>query len=121
MNEFDVGDRVVCNAPGSWVHGKAGVVLAVNVTSSDGITGYQLRIDGSDGYTVVPWNQLAAELDPRETASRQAADLVEQAANLVREAAIKLSGTGWGGHLGDTASDLFVIARGVRDFDPTSD
>ena len=60
MSEFDVGDRLICNAPGSWVHDRVGTVEAVNVQSSDGILGYRLKIDGANGYTVVPPEEVAA-------------------------------------------------------------
>jgi hypothetical protein len=49
--------RVVMRDPGSWVDGREGTVLALNVTSPDGIRGHSLRVDGV-GVTVVPPGQL---------------------------------------------------------------
>ena len=53
---FQIGDRVVCRLPGSWVDGKTGVVGALDVEASDGITGH--RIDFPSGYSVVPPEEL---------------------------------------------------------------
>lgn len=47
-----VGDRVKCKEPGSWVDGREGVVLRLNVTSSDNIEGHLLQM--AEGVTVVP-------------------------------------------------------------------
>lgn len=120
VSEFDIGDRVVCNAPGSWVHGKTATVEALDVASTDGINGHRLKVDGTSGYTVVPPAEMAAIPD-LAAAHNQAADLVGQAAELVRRAAIVLSGTAWSSILSDVASDLRTNERDVRDYDSTSD
>lgn len=52
-----IGDRVLCNCPGSWVDGKTGTVTAVDVLSPDGIRGCQLCMDGGE-VTVVPPSEL---------------------------------------------------------------
>lgn len=44
---FKVGDRVKCSLPGSWTDGKIGIVIRLNVTSSDGVHGHQLQMANS--------------------------------------------------------------------------
>jgi hypothetical protein len=119
MSEFDVGDRVVCNSPGSWVHDKQGTVQAVDVLSPDNIRGYQLRIEGH-GITVVPPAEVSAVPDVA-AAHRAAAEKITQAADLIRQAAITLSGTAWSGELSNEASDLHDLSRRVANYDHTSD
>ena len=46
MEDFQVGDIVVCDCPGSWTHGKTGTIVRLNVVSSDEIRGHQLQMDG---------------------------------------------------------------------------
>ncbi len=120
MSEFDVGDRLKCNSPGSWVHGRIGTVLAVDVESSDGIRGYSLAIDGANGYTVLSPAEVGAIPD-LAAVHRECGDLIEQAAHLIRQAAIKLSGLPWSGMLSSETSELHELARRVRDYDPTGD
>jgi len=43
-----IGDRVKCNEPGSWLHGLEAEVYALDVTSSDDITGCGLQFQDSD-------------------------------------------------------------------------
>ena len=47
-----LGDRVLCQCAGSWVDRKVGTITALDVTSTDGIHGHAIQIDGH-GWTVV--------------------------------------------------------------------
>jgi len=60
MEKFKIGDKVRCKVPGSWVDGKVGEIIHLDVTSSDGIHGYLLQMDGSQ--TVVPPEELEPAL-----------------------------------------------------------
>jgi len=49
---FSIGDTVTCECPGSWVHGRAGIIEALDIVSPDEIAGHLLKIPGI-GMTVV--------------------------------------------------------------------
>lgn len=51
------GDKVTMRVPGSWIDGRAGTILALNVTSSDEIFGHLIEVP-NHGRTVVPEDQL---------------------------------------------------------------
>lgn len=55
-HDFQVGDIVRCNSPGSWTHGRVMTVTKLNVTSSDEIHGH--RLQAPEGVTVLPPHQL---------------------------------------------------------------
>ena len=52
MNEFCIGDSVLCHSLGSWVDGKKGIVINLFIQSSDGINGHLIQMD--HGVTVLP-------------------------------------------------------------------
>jgi hypothetical protein len=57
-DRFKVGDKVrMHDDGGSWVNGKEGEIIALNVTSPDSLHGHCIRVEGV-GVTVVPWHQL---------------------------------------------------------------
>lgn len=54
---IEVGSRVLCRCPDSWVDGREAVVEQMDSTSSDGIRGCLLRVPGH-GLTVVELTYL---------------------------------------------------------------
>ena len=53
---IEVGSSVLCHLPGSWVDGKIGTVLKLNVVSSYEIRGHLLQMD--NGTTIVESEHL---------------------------------------------------------------
>jgi len=56
---MEVGDRVICHLPGSWVDGRTMTILRLNVVSCDNIYGHLLQAEC--GVTVVPPHCLTKE------------------------------------------------------------
>lgn len=56
MRDFQIGDKVICRVPGSWVDGKLGTVKRLFVRTSDDIYGHQLQMDRC--VTVIPPDAL---------------------------------------------------------------
>jgi hypothetical protein len=55
MAEFKVGDKVRCHVPDSWVDGKTGTIIELNVSRS-GDEGHCLQMEG--GITIVSPEEL---------------------------------------------------------------
>lgn len=67
-NDVQVGDVVTMRTPGSWIDGREGTVIALDVEASDGICGHAVQV--SSGYTVT-------EPDTLTVANRQTAWAVQ--------------------------------------------
>lgn len=53
---MEIDTRVICNVPDRWLHGCEGVIVALNVTASDGYKGHLIKL--KDCITVLPESQL---------------------------------------------------------------